>query len=178
MIPFQLSILNWTNFPFITNVFQNQMPFSSSIYSITMNTQSDSLMSACLKCQCMYVLWITCPLAAWQGVALLADSTEWPLVLYIHTAAAPVPHAAGMASPTHGNTEKEGCVAEDSPLLLHLLNEQRKNTETGSYFYIYIQVKAEVCKMMILGKKLLGLRWLHIYQFSMLYQHMKPNIHH
>lgn len=74
---------------------------------------------------------ITCLLAAGQGVALSAGSTEWPLVLYIHTAGAPGPHTVERASPTVGNTEWEGCIAEDSLPPQHLGDEQRNKTETG-----------------------------------------------
>lgn len=66
-----------------------------------------------------------------QGVVLSADSTEWPLVLYIHTAGALGPRTAERASLTAENTEREGCIAEDSLPPQHLGDEQTSKTETG-----------------------------------------------
>lgn len=66
---------------------------------------------------CMCLHYITCLLAAGQGVALSADSTEWLFVLYIHTTGALRPHTAERASLMDGNTETEDCTAGDSPPL-------------------------------------------------------------
>lgn len=71
---------------------------------------------------------ITCLLSAGQGVALSAESTEWPSVLYIHTAGAPGPHTAERASLTDDNTEREGCIGEDSPPPRHLGDKQGNET--------------------------------------------------
>ncbi len=76
---------------------------------------------------CVCVHCITGLLAAGQGVALSAESTEWPLVLYIHTAEALGPHTAERASLTVDNTEREGCIAEDSPPPQHLGDGQGNN---------------------------------------------------
>lgn len=77
---------------------------------------------------------VTCLLAAAQGVALSADSTVWPLGLYIHTAGALGPHTTERASPIDENTEREGCIAEDSPPPQHLGDEQTKQKQEGKGF--------------------------------------------
>lgn len=72
----------------------------------------------------MYVC-ITYLLAAWQGVKLSEDSIEWLVVLYIHTTGARWPHTAVQASLMNGKTEKEGCMTEDLPSPLHLIQKGR-----------------------------------------------------
>lgn len=69
---------------------------------------------------CPVHVHITYLLAAGQGVKLSEDSTEWLLVLYIHTTGAQWPHTAVQASLMDGNTEIEGCIKEDLPPPLHL----------------------------------------------------------
>lgn len=68
----------------------------------------------------LFRLHITCLLAARQGVVLSGHSTAWPLGLYIHTAGVQGPRAAERASLTDASTEREGCVAGDSPPPQHL----------------------------------------------------------
>lgn len=74
----------------------------------------------CLKV-CPVHVCITYLLAAGQGVKLSEGSTEWLLVLYIHTTGAQWPHTAVQASLMDGNTEIEGCMREDLPPPLYLL---------------------------------------------------------
>lgn len=63
--------------------------------------------------------------AAGQGVILSGDSTEWLSVLYIHTTGVRWPHIAVQASLMDGNTEKEGCMTEDLPSPLYLIQKGR-----------------------------------------------------
>lgn len=74
------------------------------------------IVSRYVLCMC-----ITYLLAAGQGVKLSEGSTEWLLVLYIHTTGARWPHTAVQASLMDGNTEIEGCMREDLPPPLYLL---------------------------------------------------------
>ena len=77
-------------------------------------------------CVCVgaYTQCITCLLAARQGVEWSLDSTEWPLVLYIHTAGAPGPRTAEKASLTDDNKARVGCIGEGPQSPSHLEEEQ------------------------------------------------------
>lgn len=77
-----------------------------------------------MSCEC-----ITCLLAAGQAVKLLQDSTEWLLVLHIHTTVAPCPHTAVQASLMDGNIETEGCLRGDPPPPLYLGQKELYETE-------------------------------------------------
>lgn len=72
---------------------------------------------------CPVHVCITYLLAAGQGVKLSEDSTEWLLVLYIHTTGARWPHTVVQASLMDGNREIEGCMREDLPPPLYLLQK-------------------------------------------------------
>lgn len=66
---------------------------------------------------------ITYLLAAGQGVKLSENSTEWLLVLYIHTTGARCPHTAVQPSLMDGNTEIGDCTREDLPPPLRLIHK-------------------------------------------------------
>lgn len=77
-----------------------------------------AVLTACTRC-------ITCLPAAARAAALSPGSTGWLSALCSHTAGGPAPHAAETASLTDDSTEREGCIAEDSPPPPHLAGEQR-----------------------------------------------------
>lgn len=84
---------------------------------------------------------ITGLLAAGQAVKLSEDSTEWLLVLHIHTTVVLWPLAAMQASLIDGNIEIEGCIQGDPAPLLYL--EKRKNTKQR----LQISVLSKVSKL-------------------------------
>lgn len=77
---------------------------------------------------------LTCLPAAGQGAGLTADSTEWPLALYIHRAGVPDRHATARASLTRDSTEGGGCGARDFPPPQHLGDERAQQRQKGKEF--------------------------------------------
>lgn len=82
----------------------------------------------CLEA-CSISVCITDLLAAGQAVKLLEDSTEWLLVLHIHTTGVPWPHTARQASLMDGNIEIEGCIQGDPAPPLYLGQKEKYKTE-------------------------------------------------
>lgn len=84
---------------------------------------------------------ITGLLAAGQAVKLSEDSTEWLLVLHIHTTVVLWPHAAMQASLMDGNIEIEGCIQGDPAPLLYLGKKEKYKTEIPNINAIKSRIK-------------------------------------
>lgn len=90
---------------------------------------------------CPMNVCITGLLAAGQAVKLSEDSTEWLLVLHIHTTVVLWPHAAMQASLMDGNIEIEGCIQGDPAPLLYLGKKEKYKTEIPNINAIKSRIK-------------------------------------